>query len=120
MQDWLQWYASTNEDEIAKGIVANAEGAVARIVVRSYLLNMDVVDADALKTPVQFVPLGFLDNEFDVAIYIPEQVVDFLGTENVVASVKPLIYLAGSVYIGSGPDAVHRLGWVHDERNPHG
>ena len=108
MEESFQWYQADRENEIAKGVV-HGDRHNARVVVRQYELPPEV--AVTLESPVQFVALEHtIDDEFDVAIYVPDYLSEIVGTDMLLQSLKPLIFLAGSVLLDAGPEAVNRLG----------
>lgn len=102
------WYNSTDDTEVATGELVGLDSSV-RIVVRRYYMPMHALFGP--NSPIKFVPLHDIDDEqFDLAIYVPDYLFRSVPTSVLMEGMESLIYVAGVTYHDSGPDAVSRLG----------
>jgi len=104
------YYNSTDEDEVAHGEVIGPDSVVS-IVVRRYDRPLSALFHDGDFSPIKFVPLNDIEDEqFDVAIYVPQYLFDQLPSGVLMTGMESLIYISGVTYHDAGPDAVSRLG----------
>lgn len=102
------WYSSTDNTEVAIGELVGLDTSVS-IVVRRYYMPMHALFST--ESPIKFVPLHDIgDEDFDLAIYIPDYLFRSVPTAILMEGMESLIYVAGVTFHEDGPDAVSRLG----------
>lgn len=104
-----RYYRPMDEYEVAFGEVVGPDSTV-NVVVRRYGVSKEAMLSDN-ESPIKFVPLGDIeDNEFDLAIYIPQYLVDHLSLATLMNGIASLIYVGGVTFHNLGPDATSQLG----------
>lgn len=104
----MEFYETDDEDEIGKAEVDGPDGT-ARVVVRAYDLPDDFLESD-LGSTIKFVWLEpWVDDEFDIAIYIPAELIYLLPDDLLRESLSTLMTLAGMAFHAQGRDAFPAL-----------